>query len=263
MPPSTTRWCRRNARRSRAIASSRSRPHATILAIIESKSGGIRSPSRTPASTRIPLPAGRRRRASRPGAGANPFSGSSAFSRASIACPETVGGVPVSRPPCGDVQLQLHQVQPGGRLGHRMLDLQPGVDLHELEAAGFRVDQELHRAGVAVAGGGAKRTAASRIACSPPDPAPSTPTPRAPSGAGAAGCSRGADRPCGAVAVGDHLDLDVTRGRYQLLKEDRGVAERKLRLGACRRQRGGELVVVADHPDPTAAAADAAFTTTG
>ena len=30
-------------------------------------------------------------------------------------------------------QLPLHQVQPGERLGHRMLDLQPGVHLHQEE----------------------------------------------------------------------------------------------------------------------------------
>ncbi len=112
-------------------------------------------------------PGRRRRRGSRcpraagagpagPGAGANPFSGSSAFSRASIACPETGGCAPVSRPPCATCSCSLTRSQPGGRLGHRVLDLQPGVDLHELEAAGVRVDQELDRAGVAVAGGGAQ-----------------------------------------------------------------------------------------------------------
>ncbi len=69
------------------------------FAIMESKSGGTRSPSRTPASTRIPVPAGKVSFASRPGAGVNPFSGSSAHSRASTACPRTAGGTPVSRPP--------------------------------------------------------------------------------------------------------------------------------------------------------------------
>ena len=33
-----------------------------------------------------------------------------------------------------DAELQLDQVEPGDRLGHRMLDLQPRVHLHEPEA---------------------------------------------------------------------------------------------------------------------------------
>ena len=52
----------------------------------------------------------------------------------------------------GDAQLPLDQVQPGDRLGHRVLDLQPRVHLDEVEAARL-VEQELDRAGVLVAGG--------------------------------------------------------------------------------------------------------------
>jgi len=70
-----------------------------IFAIIESKSGGIVSPSVTPVSTRMPGPVGSSSRTIFPGAGAKSRSGSSAFSRASTACPASVGRSPSSRPP--------------------------------------------------------------------------------------------------------------------------------------------------------------------
>ena len=70
-----------------------------ILAIIESNSGGTASPSATPLSTRTPGPVGSRSSVMRPGAGANPRAGSSAFSRTSIAWPRAGGGSPSSRPP--------------------------------------------------------------------------------------------------------------------------------------------------------------------
>ena len=50
----------------------------------------------------------------------------------------------------GDAQLPLDQVDAEQRLGHRVLDLQPGVHLDEAEVA-RRVEQELDRAGAAVA----------------------------------------------------------------------------------------------------------------
>ena len=58
VPPSTTTIVSASARCSRASASSRSRPQAMILAIIESNSAGITSPSATPVSTRTPGPGG-------------------------------------------------------------------------------------------------------------------------------------------------------------------------------------------------------------
>ena len=39
----------------------------------------------------------------------------------------------------GDGELQFDQVEPGGLLGHRVLDLQPGVHLQEVELAVLRV----------------------------------------------------------------------------------------------------------------------------
>ena len=52
----------------------------------------------------------------------------------------------------GDLDLQLHQVEAGDQLGDRMLHLQPRVHFQEIEAA-VLVHQELHRAGIVVAGG--------------------------------------------------------------------------------------------------------------
>jgi len=52
------------------------------------------------------------------------------------------------------VELQLDQVEPGRHLGHRVLDLQPGVHLKEGEGARRRPVQELDRTGVAVPGSG-------------------------------------------------------------------------------------------------------------
>ena len=52
----------------------------------------------------------------------------------------------------GDLQLQFDQIQSGDHLGHRMLHLQSGVDLHEIEIAGG-TDDELDRAGIGVVDG--------------------------------------------------------------------------------------------------------------
>ena len=87
VPPRITVAVCRSARDSRARASPRSRPQAITLAIMESNCGGMTSPAATPVSTLIPGPAGSARCSIRPGAGANPRSGSSAVSRASIAWP--------------------------------------------------------------------------------------------------------------------------------------------------------------------------------
>ena len=50
-----------------------------------------------------------------------------------------------------DVELGLHQVDAGDRLGDRVLDLEAGVHLQEVGLVGLGVEQELHRAGVGVA----------------------------------------------------------------------------------------------------------------
>ena len=122
-----------------------------ILAIIESKSAGIVSPSPTPVSTRMPGPAGSSSSAIRPGDGAKSRSGSSALSRASTACPFSGGFVALEAAAGGDVDLRLDQVEVGGHLGDRVLDLEPGVDLEEGEGPLARVVEELDGAGADVA----------------------------------------------------------------------------------------------------------------
>ena len=52
----------------------------------------------------------------------------------------------------GDEDLQLDQVQAGGDLGDRVLDLQPGVDLEERKDLLIGLVEELDGAGAAVSG---------------------------------------------------------------------------------------------------------------
>ena len=50
----------------------------------------------------------------------------------------------------GHRELQLDEIEPGGLLGDRVLDLQPGVHLEEVELAVI-VGEEFHRPGAGVA----------------------------------------------------------------------------------------------------------------
>ncbi len=50
----------------------------------------------------------------------------------------------------GDADLPRHQIEPGDPLGHRVLDLEPGVHLQEVEVP-VPVDEELDRARADVA----------------------------------------------------------------------------------------------------------------
>src|SRR4051812_5982403 len=61
--------------------------------------------------------------------------------------------VPIRRErlPARDPDLPLDKVEAGNRLGHRMLDLQPRIHLHEDELA-LR-NEKFHRAGAAIADG--------------------------------------------------------------------------------------------------------------
>ena len=76
-----------------------------------------------------------------PEPGRKPASGSSAYSRTSIAWPrcDDLFLRQRQRLAGGDAQLPLDQVQPGDDLGDRMLHLQARVDLHEIEAAACRL----------------------------------------------------------------------------------------------------------------------------
>ncbi len=57
------------------------------------------------------------------------------------------------------------------------------------------------------------------------------------------------------LAVGEQLDLDMARPLDVALEEDAVVAERRLRLAACGRQRVVQLCRLPHHPHPAATAA--------
>ena len=156
----------------------------------------------------------------------------------------------------GDVELRPDEVDAGGQLGDRVLDLEAGVDLEEGEGLLAGVVEELDGARADVPDGQGE------------------PLGRRLQLVGLLGAQqrRGgllddllvaaldravahAERPGGAVAVGDQLHLDVAGAGDQPLEEDGAVAERPQRLVA------GALVGVlevggrGDHPDAAAAAA--------
>ena len=161
----------------------------------------------------------------------------------------------------GDAQLPLDQVQPGDGLGDRMLDLQPGVHLHEVEAqvaVAELLGDELDRAGADIADRLRRRHRG-----------------RAHLGAALGAHARRrrflehllvpslhravALEQVDAVAlrVGEDLDLDVPRPRHVALDQHMVVAEAGLGLALARRQRGGEVVGLVDPPHALAAAAGA------
>ena len=77
--------------------------------------------------------------------------GSSALTRSSIAWPRGAALVGErQRLARGDPDLLAHEIEAGDQLGHRVLDLEPRVHLHEVELA-VGVEQVLHRADVGVA----------------------------------------------------------------------------------------------------------------
>ena len=141
----------------------------------------------------------------------------------------------------GDAQLPLDEVLPGDHLGHRMLDLQPRVHLHEVEAA-VLVGDELDRAGADVADGARGRDRGLAHL--------------APARFGHAGRRRFLEHflvtalhravaleqvHAAAVRVGEHLDLDVARTRDVLLDQHLVVAEARRRFALARGERLGEL----------------------
>ena len=159
-----------------------------------------------------------------------------------------------------DAELPLDQIEPGDRLGHRMLDLQPRVHFHEPEAvrpqALRAVGDELDRAGALIAdrARGLGRGAAHRVAHRRRH----------------AGRRRFLDHLLVAalqravalvemddvaVAVGEHLHLDVARRGDVFLDQHARIAERRLRLARRAFQRGVELGVLVDAAHALAAAA--------
>lgn len=114
----------------------------------------------------------------------------------------------------GHRELQFNQIQAGGLLGDRMLDLQSGVHLQEVELARI-VGEELHGAGAGVADG--FRGQPGRVEQLGPHPRDALHQ-----GGGCLfddllvatlnGAFAFPDGPHGAVGVGHHLNLDVVPG---------------------------------------------------
>ena len=98
-------------------------------------------------------PAGHRTMLAVPACGRKPPKLSSAYTRASIAWPSRRTSClgEAERLAGRDAELELDEVEAGHGLGDRVLDLEAGVHLEEVELAGVVVEQELHGAGVGVA----------------------------------------------------------------------------------------------------------------
>ena len=172
-----------------------------------------------------------------------------------MACPVTGGrGVERQRGALGHRQLQRDQVQAGDQLGHRVLDLQPGVHLQERgRPAGG--DEELDRAGADVADGpGGRDRGLVQLA--------------AEAGGQGGRCLLDdllvpplhravplAQRQDGPVGVREDLHLDVPGRRQPALHEHGPVPERRGRLPPGGLDRTVQLGRCRDHPHaPTAAA---------
>ena len=255
VPPSTTTVICESARCSRAMASSRLLPWAITLAIIESNSGGMTSPSATPVSTRIPGPerqrhrldtAGRRREAALRILGVQPRFDGEALRRRRLAVQATAGG---------DVQLQLDEIEPRRQLGHRVLHLQPGVHLEEREVLLGRLIQELDRPGVDVAGEGDEaRRRGAQVAVLLRRQGDALRLLEHLLVAALHAAVANPARPHRAVGVGDDLHLHVARALDDALHEHRRITERLAAFGTGALERLGETGVGVDPPDAAAAA---------
>ena len=131
----------------------------------------------------------------------------------------------------GDQDLALDEVDAGDDLGDGVLDLEPGIDLDEVERAGLVIDQELDRPGVLVAdlpadrqGGLADGLAERRVEVEGRGDLDDLLVPPL-------------DRAIAlvevdevAVPIAQKLDLDVLGAADELLEEDIGAAERGLGL---------------------------------
>ena len=177
--------------------------------------------------------------------------------RHSIAAPRrvTLGLIESERLPGRDAHHLAHQIEPGDELGDRMLDLEPRVHLQEVEAL-VLAQQKLERPRREVAD---RFRALHRDFAHPPH-------------------DRLVDRRARrlfddllvpaldravaleqvhhvAVAIAEHLDLDVARSQNRLLDVDRFVAEGLLRLAPRALEGARELVLLVHEAHALAAAA--------
>src|SRR5512143_1808606 len=154
----------------------------------------------------------------------------------------------------GDADLRLNDVDAGDELGHRVLDLHPGVHLDEVELAVFV--QELEGAGAAVADlaagfGAAFADLVAQLGVEP-------------GGGGlfqhllVAALHRAvalAQMDSVAVLVGEDLDLDMARRLQELLHVDHGVAKGGARFGLGHGHGIQQRSLGVDHAHAAAAAA--------
>ena len=170
------------------------------------------------------------------------------------ATPRRRGVAERERLPGRDAQLLGHQIEAGHHLGHRVLHLEPSVHLEKVESPGL-VEQELHRAGIAIAD----------LAC---DAARCLAERRAGLGIER---RRGSlleqllvpplDRAVAlaeehhALVIRQDLGFDVARALQVALGVEAIIAERAARLAARQPPRGLELRIAAHHAHALAAAA--------
>ena len=155
----------------------------------------------------------------------------------------------------GNLQLAAHDIDPGDLLGYRVLDLDPGVDLDEIDVL-FPVHQEFDRAGIAVSDmpRDGQGMIVQRLASLLTQP----------------GAGRHLDHflesPLDgavpfekvnqvSVVVAEHLDFDVFRRLDEFFQENRVVPEGLGRFAARLPVRLAHLLAAANHAHAAAAAA--------
>ena len=163
----------------------------------------------------------------------------------------------------GERQLRIHQVHPVHLLGHRVLDLQPGVHFQEEEAP-VPIQEELHRPRTPVAASGHQ-------------PERRLPHPRAEilrdSESGRplhellpAALDRTlplAQMDPAAPSVAEDLNLDVPRPVEPAFEKHPAIAEGRVGFGGRRRQGAGQILRAADDADPDAPTAGRRLDRTG
>ena len=157
------------------------------------------------------------------------------------------------RLPRRDPELPLDQVLAGNHLGHRVLDLEPGVHLHEVEVVAAAEELDRARAQIAAGLGRGHRRGAHLGAPRRAQPRRRRLLDHL--------LMAALDRAVAleemqdvAAAVGEDLDLDVTRALQVGLDDDPVVAESRAGLAPGGLERGIEILGPLDHPHALAAA---------
>ena len=166
----------------------------------------------------------------------------------------------MERQPLRHLDLAADQVDPGHHFGDGVLHLNTRVDLDEVPGAGVGVHQELHRAGVVIAGGAGERDCGLSQRCA--------------NGRIERHCGRHfhnllmtpLDRAIAlvemqdlAVAIAQDLDFDVAGAAHEAFDEDRVVAESRGSFAASFFQQAGKIGRVLDDAHAASAAAESGF----